>query len=76
MLICLVGPSVVISTLLNLMSNKKKVHGYPVKQIVITTPIEAVIAIVLFGIFSNLEQTTKSTLVSSSCCNNKRYLLC
>ena len=55
------GPSVVISTLLGLVA-QKKYHGYPPKQIVISTPIEAVIAIVLFGIFQNLEQTERSTL--------------
>ena len=39
------------------MSNPKKDPGYTGKQTLIATPIEAVLAIVLFGIFSNLEQT-------------------
>jgi hypothetical protein len=56
------GPSVVISGLLQLLANKKKDYGYPTKQIIISTPIEAVLAIVFFGIFQNLEQTSRSTL--------------
>ena len=56
------GPSVVISGLLLLLGNQKKDYGYPTKQILITTPIEAVIAIVLFGIFQNLEQTSRNSL--------------
>jgi len=56
------GPSVVISGLLQLLANGKKDYGYPTKQILISTPIEAVLAIVLFGIFQNLEQTSTSTL--------------
>lgn len=56
------GPSVVISGLLQLIGNGKKDYGYPTKQIVISTPIEAVIAIVMFGIFQNLEQSGTNTL--------------
>lgn len=55
------GPSVVISTLLQFVAGKKD-HGYVPKQILISTPIEAVIAIVLFGIFANLEQSSKDTM--------------
>ena len=51
------GPSVVISGLLMLVASKKN-HGYVAKQMLISTPLEAVIAIVLFGIFSSLEQTS------------------
>lgn len=47
----------VISGLLNLMANPKRNPGHTGKQVLISTPIEAVLAIVLFGIFSNLEQT-------------------
>jgi hypothetical protein len=47
---------VVISGLLNLMASPKRNPGYTGKQVLISTPIEAVLAIVLFGIFSNLEQ--------------------
>lgn len=39
-----------------MMASPKRNPGYAGKQILITTPIEAVLAIVLFGIFSNLEQ--------------------
>ena len=46
----------VISGLLNLIASPKRNPGYVGKQILISTPIEAVLAIVLFGIFSNLEQ--------------------
>ena len=51
------GPSVVISGLLNLMASPKRNPGFTGKMILISSPIEAVLAIVLFGIFSNLEQT-------------------
>jgi predicted transglutaminase-like protease len=57
-----IGPSIVISSMLNLVTDKKRDRGYPPKQIIISTPIEAFIAIVLFGIFSNLEQTSRSSL--------------
>ena len=46
-----------ISGLLNLMASPKRDPGFTGKMILISTPIEAVLAIVLFGIFSNLEQT-------------------
>jgi NhaP-type Na+/H+ or K+/H+ antiporter len=53
------GPSVVISGMLMLMANpKNKDYGHIPQQIVISAPLEAVIAIVLFGIFASLEQTT------------------
>lgn len=51
------GPSVIISGMLNMMASPKRNPGYAGKQMLITTPIEAVLSIVLFGIFSNLEQT-------------------
>jgi hypothetical protein len=38
------------------MASPKRNPGYTGKQVLISTPIEAVLAIVLFGIFSNLEQ--------------------
>lgn len=56
------GPSLVISACFNLLANKKKDHGYPIKQVLIASPIESVIAIVLFGIFSNLNQTSRNTM--------------
>jgi len=56
------GPSVVLSGLLNLIASSEKNHGYVPKQILTTTPIEAVFAIILFGIFSNLEQATPDHL--------------
>lgn len=56
------GPSVVISAMLGYSSNKKKTYGYPVQQTMITAPIEAVIAIVLFNIFANLAQTESPPL--------------
>jgi Kef-type K+ transport system membrane component KefB len=55
------GPSVVLSGLLQMVAGKKN-YGYVPKQMIITTPIEAVIAIVLFGIFSNLEQASGNPL--------------
>jgi NhaP-type Na+/H+ or K+/H+ antiporter len=51
------GPSVVISGLLQLLSQKKD-YGFLPKQMLISTPIEAVVAIILFGIFSTLETTS------------------
>jgi len=48
---------VVISGLLNLMASPKRNPGYTGKLVLISSPIEAVLAIVLFGIFTNLEQT-------------------
>eukprot|EP01041_Mallomonas_annulata_P001187 gene1187-2311_t len=57
------GPSVIISGLLMMVANeKKKPHGYVPRQLLITTPIEAVLAIVLFGIFSNLDNTQNDPL--------------
>jgi hypothetical protein len=56
------GPSVVISALLSIIANKKKNHGYVPKQVLMATPIEAVIAIIIFGIFSTIEQTKPSTI--------------
>eukprot|EP01034_Spumella_vulgaris_P002590 gene2590-3360_t len=56
------GPSVVLSGLLQMVGGKKN-YGYVPKQMIITTPIEAVIAIVLFGIFSELEQAAGDPLV-------------
>lgn len=47
----------VISGLLNLMASPKRNPGYNGKLVLISSPIEAVLAIVLFGIFTNLEQT-------------------
>jgi hypothetical protein len=45
------------------MASPKRSPGYTGKQVLISTPIEAVLAIVLFGIFSNLEQVgEKNTL--------------
>jgi hypothetical protein len=55
------GPSVVLSGLLQMVAGKKN-YGYVPKQMIITTPIEAVIAIVLFGIFTNLEQASGNPL--------------
>jgi Kef-type K+ transport system membrane component KefB len=56
------GPSVVISALLMIVADKSKKHGYVPNQVLISTPIEAVIAIVMFGIFTNLEQSTTNPL--------------
>jgi hypothetical protein len=52
------GPSVVISGLLMVLSDRTKNYGFLPKQLLISTPIEAVIAIILFGIFSTLEETS------------------
>ena len=56
------GPSVVISTMLGYIASPKKDYGYVPQQTVTSAPLEAVIAIVLFGIFSNLEQTVSPPL--------------
>jgi len=56
------GPSVVISGLLSIVAKPNRDVGYVPKQILISSPLEAVLAIVLFGIFSNLEQTSTNPL--------------
>ncbi len=56
------SPTIVISGLLALLGNHKKDYGYPTKQIMISAPMESVLAIVFFGIFQNLEESERSTL--------------
>jgi hypothetical protein len=55
------GPSVVISSLLQLIAKTHKGYGYAPRQVLITSPFEAVIAIILFGIFAELAQTQVCT---------------
>jgi len=56
------GPSVIISALLNILAVPKVDFGYVPKQILTSTPIEAVVSIILFWIFANLEQTTTDSM--------------
>jgi hypothetical protein len=53
------GPSVVIPPMLVLLSNPKKNYGYIPKQILICAPLEAVIAFVLFAVFTILNQSER-----------------
>lgn len=48
------GPAVVLPCMLQLMTSAKTNYGYVPKQVLISTPIEAVSAVVLFSIFALL----------------------
>jgi hypothetical protein len=56
------GPSLVISSMLVFASDKKKEYGYTPAQIIMSSPFEAVVAIVLFNIFGSLVQTESPPL--------------
>jgi len=57
------GPSVVISSLMLLIGKTHRDHGYVTKQALISTPIEAVLAIILFSIFSSIVQVDGNPLL-------------
>jgi Kef-type K+ transport system membrane component KefB len=54
------GPSVVIPPMLGLLSHTKKNYGYVPKQVLLCAPLEAVIALVLFSIFTILNQSVRN----------------
>jgi hypothetical protein len=48
------SPALVISSMLILIADKIKDHGYVPKQVLAAAPIESTLAIVLFGIFVSI----------------------
>lgn len=56
------SPSIVIAGLLSLMATSNKDYGYTPKQVLIAAPLEVVISIILFGVFSVLLQTAPPSL--------------
>ena len=57
-----VGPSVVINQMLNVVGSKKRDYGSVPKQTLIIAPLEAVLAIVLFGFFQSYNEKENNTM--------------
>jgi hypothetical protein len=51
------GPSVIINQMLGVVGSKKRDYGCVPKQMLMIAPLEAVLAIVLFGFFQSYNQT-------------------
>jgi len=56
-----VGPSVIINQMLNIMGNSKRDYGIVPKQMLMNAPMEAVLAIVIFGFFQAYNEKEDNT---------------
>lgn len=61
-MISALSPSLIIPFMINLLASTKYDYGYIPRLILISTPIEAVIAVLLFSIFAILNQSTADPL--------------